>query len=277
MRPASRALALVGPALALVGVFFGALAAVLAWSVSGPRGVGWSIVPYAAFVADPYHLAYLGRSLWIATYATAVCLALGYPVAYAMSRGSRRFAVVATLTLAIQFFSIYVIKMYGWMLILGKNGVVNRLLLASGLVERPLSLMYNELGVAIGLVASSLPLMVFPINTTLQAVSLRIEEAATGLGGNRWQVFRHVTLPLSTPGVVAGVILTFVFNFTAYLTPALLGGGFFKMIGNLIFDEATLFNYPFAAAAAVITLGVSLVAIFGVNAASQRLFREARR
>lgn len=119
--------------------------------------------------------------------------------------------------------------------------------------------------------------MVFPINTTLQAVSTRLEEAATGLGGNRGQVFLRITLPLSAPGIVAGVILTFVFNFTAYLTPALLGGGFFKMIGNLIFEEAGLFNYPFAAAAAVITLGVSLLAIFGVNAVTQRVLGESRR
>lgn len=267
---------LLGPAVAIVGFFLVTMAMVLSESFRDAEG-GWSLALYIKFLGDPYYLAYLGRSAWIATYATAIALVLGWAVAYSMARGSGRFAVIATLTLAIQFFSVYVIKMYGWMIVLGRNGVVNRSLVALGLVDQPLRLMYNELGVAIGLVASSLPLMVFPINAALQGVSTRLEEAATGLGATRAQVFLRVTLPLSAPGVVAGIILTFVFNFTAYLTPALLGGGFFKMIGNLIYDESLGYsNVPFAAAAALVTLAVSFAVITGANLFTQRMLRGRR-
>ncbi|MBK8324838.1 MAG: ABC transporter permease [Betaproteobacteria bacterium] len=189
-----------------------------------------------------------------------------------MSRGTPRFATVATLALAIQFFSIYVVKMYGLMLVLGNNGIVNRLLLASGVIDTPAKLMYNELGVAIGLVASALPLMVFPVNAVLQNVSRRYDEAALGLGAGPWRVLLSITLPLSAPGIVGGLVLVFVFCFTAYLTPALLGGGSFRMIGNVIYEEAVgRFNYPVAATAAAITLVVSIVVIVVVNSLGSRL------
>lgn len=192
----------------------------------------------------------LFQSIWIAFYVTVICLLLGYPIAIAMSRSSRTVASLITLALAIQFFSIYVVKMYGWMLILGNNGVINRMLLGSGIVSSPVKLMYNELGVAIGLTAAALPLMVFPINAVLQTISLRYEEAALGLGAGRLRALLSITLPLSVPGILSGVILTFVFCFAAYLTPGLLGGGFFKMIGNVIYEQAVArFNYSFAAAA----------------------------
>jgi putative spermidine/putrescine transport system permease protein len=134
--------------------------------------------------------------------------------------------------------------------------------------------MYNELGVAIGLIASALPLMVFPINAVLQNASTRYEEAALGLGAGRWRTLVSITLPLSAPGIIGGVVLTFVFCFTAYLTPALLGGGFFKMIGNHIYDQAvSRFNYPLAGAAAVVTLVVSLAVIVIINSFGPRMLR----
>ena len=271
MHRRSRLVLLLGPSLFLIGVFFAALMGVLASSVFAPDGT-LTLQAYATVFGDEYYLRTLWRSLWIACYATAISFMLGYPIAYMMSRGSRRFATIATLALAIQFFSIYVIKMYGWMLVLGNNGIINRALLATGLADAPVKLMYNEFGVAVGLIASALPLMVFPINAVLQNVSRRYEEAALGLGASRWRVLLAVTLPLSAPGILSGIVLTFVFCFTAYLTPALLGGGFYKMIGNVIYDQAVgRFNYSLAAAAAAATLAISLVVIVSINSFGQRL------
>lgn len=263
---------MLAPALALIAAFFAALSTVLALSISGPDGA-ISLKAYGDFLGDSHYRAFLWRSIWIASYVSVIAVILGYPIAYVMSRGSRRFAAVATLVLAVQFFSIYVVKMYGWMLVLGNNGVVNRSLRSLGLIDAPLKLMYNEFGVAVGLFASALPLMVFPINAVLQNVNRKCEEAALGLGATRLGVLLHVTLPLSAPGIISGLVLTFVFCFTAYLTPALLGGGFYKMIGNLIYEQAVgRFNYSLAGAAAAITLLVSLAVIFGINAIGQRLF-----
>jgi len=240
------------PALGLIAGFLTALTSVLVLSVVDSSGA-LSLESYRLFLGDDRYMGILLRSVWIAAYVTVICLVLGYPIAIAMSRASRTTASLITLALAIQFFSIYVVKMYGWMLILGNNGVVNRVLVASGLVNAPVKLMYNELGVAIGLTAAALPLMVFPINAVLQTISLRYEEAALAvlqtislryeeaalsLGAGRLRALLLITMPLSLPGILSGVILTFVFCFAAYLTPGLLGGGFFKMIGNVIYEQA---------------------------------------
>jgi putative spermidine/putrescine transport system permease protein len=267
---------LLAPAAAIVAVFAIALTNILLLSLVGKSGE-YSLGYYVQFFADDRYRSTLWRSLAIAAYVSLLCAVLGYPIALLMARGGRRLATTATLLLATQFFSIYVVKMYGWMLILGNNGIINRLLLKAGVISNPLPLMYNELGVAIGLFAAALPLMVFPINAVLQNISQRYEEAALGLGANRLEVLLSVTLPLSAPGIVSGIILTFVFCFTAYLTPALLGGGFFKMIGNVIYDQAIgRFNYGLAGGAAVVTLVVSLAVIIGVNKIGQSLLGPGR-
>lgn len=270
-RSAYRALLLVAPALILLLYFFVALTTVLSFSMTDAAG-HLTFSNFSDFLTNARFRTFLFRSAWIALYTTAITLILGFPVAYVMSRGSQRLASIVTLVLAIQFFSIYVVKMYGWMLVLGNNGIINRWMMAIGLTDAPVKLMYNEMGVAIGLFASSLPLMVFPISSVLQNVSTQYEEAAKGLGASSWSAFWRVTVPLSMPGLVGGAVLTFVFCFTAYLTPALLGGGTFRMIGNLIYDQATVgFNYRVAGVAAVVTLMVSLFVVFGINSLGARL------
>jgi putative spermidine/putrescine transport system permease protein len=265
MKKAASALLLAGPAMLVMVFFFATLATVLSLSVVD-KANHFSLENITAFATDSQYRNYLFRSIWIAGYTTAVVLVAGYPIAYVMSRGSRHFSSAVTLILAIQFFAIYVVKMYGWMLVLGNNGVINRSLKALGLIDAPIKLMYNELGVAIGLFASALPLMVFPISSVLQNVSSRFEEAGRGLGASPLRTFWHITLPLSTPGVVSGAVLTFVFCFTAYLAPSLLGGGTFKMIGNLIYDQAVVgFNYRLSGGAAVVTLAVSLLVVFTIS------------
>lgn len=276
-RSTYRALLLVVPSLLLLLYFFSALGTVLSFSVTDVAG-RFTFNNFSEFAADPRYRTFLLRSVWIAIYTTSITLVLGFPVAYVMSRGSRQLASIVTLILAIQFFSIYVVKMYGWMLVLGNNGVINRALLSLGIVDSPVRLMYNELGVAIGLFASALPLMVFPINSVLQNISSQYEEAAKGLGANSWSSFWRITVPLSMPGIVGGAVLTFVFCFTAYLAPSLLGGGTFKMIGNLIYDQATVgFNFRLAGVAAVVTLLVSLSVVFSINSLGERLQKGERK
>lgn len=270
-RSALKGLLLTAPSLILLVYFFAALANILSLSVTDGSG-HLSVQNFTAFAADARFRNYLTRSALIALYVTFFALLAGYPIAYVMSRGRARIASVVTLALAIQFFSIYVVKMYGWMLVLGNNGIINRSLQATGLTDGPIRLMYNELGVAIGLFASSLPLMVFPINSVMQNINTQYEEAARGLGANAFSAFWRILLPLSAPGVTSGAVLTFVFCFTAYLAPSLLGGGTFKMIGNLIYDQATVgFNYRLAGVAAVVTLVVSLCVVFGINGLGSRL------
>lgn len=256
---------LLAPASAVIAVLLAAVAAVLMMSVTDTGG-RLTLAAYQRILTDDFYVSIIMRSIGIAVYSTLVCVVLGFPMALVMARGPRGVATWVTLALAVQFFSIYVVKMYGWMLILGNNGIVNRLLMSTGLTSSPVRLMYNEFGVAVGLVGAALPLTVFPIHAVLRSINPRYEEAALGLGAGRLRTLAVVTIPLCIPGILSGMILTFVFCFTAYLTPALLGGGYFKMIGNLIYEQATgRFNYPTAAALATIALLISLAVIVGVN------------
>lgn len=253
------------PAILVIAVFLVALVGVLAAGFQDRAG-GFTLQAFVDFFGDARARGALTGSFLIAVSSTAICFALGFPIALIIARGPRLLSRFAMLALAIQFFSIYVVKMYGWMLVLGNNGIVNRSLQAAGITNSPIRLMYNELGVAIGLVGAALPLMVFPINAVLQSVDPRLEEAAFGLGANRGRTLALITLPLCLPGIASGTVLAFVFCFTAYLTPALLGGGFFKMIGNVIYDQAVgRFNYGAASAAATITLIVSITVILLIS------------
>lgn len=267
--------ALLLPAALVIAGFFYALSHVLQFSVRpnlgpGQIGAGFTLDNYATFLGSRFHLEFLLRSLWIATYCTAITLVLGYVIAYAMYRSSPRVRLIAGTILIIQFFTAYVIRTYAVMLVIGKAGILNQTLLASGLVDAPLRLLFTQTGVAIGMVMVSLPFMVFPIFNSLQSVPTNLEIAAMSLGATRLRIFWEVIFPLTIPGVAAGVILVFLFELTSYIVPGVLGGGYVDMMANLIYAKAMQsFDYPFAAAAAMIMLGVSLGALYAL----QKIFR----
>jgi putative spermidine/putrescine transport system permease protein len=180
-----------------------------------------------------------------------------------------------TLVLVVQFFTSYIIRAYALMLVLGNNGLINRMLLKTGLIDRPLPLMHNETGVAIGLVMVSLPFMVFPVYSVLKGIDRRLEEVAESLGAGEWQVFWNVTLPLSLPGMAAGVVLVFLFQLTAFIVPGLLGGGYYDMVANFIYDQALgVLNIPFAAAVAMVMLAITLILVIGLNKLFQRSLKD---
>lgn len=267
--------ALLLPATLVIAGFFYALSHVLQFSVRpnlapGQIGAGFTLDNYAAFLGSSFHLEFLLRSLWIATYCTAITLVLGYVIAYAMYRSSPRARLIAGTILIIQFFTAYVIRTYAVMLVIGKTGILNQTLLAAGFVDAPLRLLFTQTGVAIGMVMVSLPFMVFPIFNSLQSVPANLEIAAMSLGATRLRIFWEVIFPLTIPGVAAGVILVFLFELTSYIVPGVLGGGYVDMMANLIYAKAMQsFDYPFAAAAAMIMLGVSLAALYAL----QKIFR----
>lgn len=257
------------PAAAGLALFLAGLATMAAISL---REAETPLAHYRRFLGDPFYLGYLWRSFRVALYCTPLTLLLGYPVAYVMARASRAVRLLMTLLLVVQFFSSYVIRGYALMAVLGNNGLINRTLLALGLVERPVRLMYNELGVAIGLVVVAFPFMVFPVYSVLKNIRPSLGEAAAGLGGRPWQVFWTVTVPLSLPGVAAGVLLVFLFDLTSFVIPGLLGAGYFDMIANLIFDQAlSVLNPGFASAAAMVLLGVTLLVVYGLQRGFARL------
>ena len=237
------------------------------------EGIGLN--QYLRFFSDAHYLTYFWRSFKVSCYGTLLTLFLGYPVAYLMARSGGRVRLMLTLVLVVQFFTSYIIRAYALMLVLGNNGLINRMLMKIGLIDRPLPLMHNETGVAIGLIMVSLPFMIFPIYSVLKGIDRRLEEAAESLGAGEWQVFWNVTLPLSLPGMAAGIILVLLFQLTAFIVPGLLGGGYYDMVANFIYDQALgVLNIPFAAAVAMVMLAITLILVIGLNKLFQRSLKD---
>jgi putative spermidine/putrescine transport system permease protein len=267
------------PALFLVGLFFVGLwwLFLISFRVVSPSGEiqsGFTLGQYVRFFGDRFYLKYLWPSFHAAAFSTLAALMLGYPTAYILVRsraGMRRFLMVAFL---VQFFSSYVMRMYAVMLVLGNNGIINRFLSWSSLAGSPVKLMYNEFGVGVGLTLGAMPFMVFTIASVLQNIDRTLETAAQSLGATELRTFLEVTLPLSLPGIAAGIVIVFLYNMSAFVTPALLGAGHFDMISNFIYEQALeLMNFPFAGAGAFSMLILTLILVFFLNQMFDRMIK----
>ena len=217
-----------------------------------PYGAGWTIANYGKFLSDPFYLFQIANTLWIGVVTTLVCLVAGFPVAWQLARGSNRWRglyygiVLAPLLIGI------VIRSYGWTILLGNNGVINRALIGAGLVDGPLPLMYNGLGIIIALTHVLLPFMILPISSALQGVDPSLVAAARSLGASRAITFRRIVLPLALPGNQAGSMLVFVLAISAYVTPALIGGLRVKTMAVTVVDALIdTFQWPFGSALAL--------------------------
>ncbi len=221
---------------------------------------------------DLYWRAYLG-SLGNAALATAFCLLIGYPMAYAIARAGGVQRQLLLFLVVLPFWTSFLIRVYAWIAILKPNGLLNQLLLAVGLVSAPLPLLNNAFSVELGLVYSYLPFMILPIYGSLSALDRSLLEAAADLGAPPTRAFFRVTLPLSLPGVAAGSLLVFIPAVGEFVIPDLLGGPNTLMIGKVLWDE--FFNnsdWPMAAAVAVALVILLAIPIL----AAQRLLDRAR-
>jgi putrescine transport system permease protein len=207
---------------------------------------------------DLYLRAYLG-SLFYAAWATALCLVLGYPVAHAIARAPTAWRQPLLFLVVLPFWTSFLIRVYAWIAILEPNGLLNRLLLAAGLISAPLPLLDNGFSVELGLVYSYLPFMVLPIYGSLSALDESLIEAAADLGARPWRAFLGVTLPLSLPGIAAGCLLVLVPAIGEFVIPDLLGGPNTLMIGKVLWDEF-FENHDWPVAAAVTVALVAALA-----------------
>lgn len=275
-RPGVPAWLLLAPILAFLAVLAAATLTVLRMSVGTP-GDEWrtfTLQNYAD-LADPYFMHSLWLTLRLAFQSMVCAVLLAIPVALAMARAESRLA--RRLMLAGVLLPLLVnllLQGYGWLVMLGPAGLLNRSLLTAGVIERPLQLLYREHGVLLGLIQTAFPLAVLPLSSALRAVSRAYDDAAATLGATRWQTLRHVTLPLAMPGLVSGALLVFAYNASAFAVPLLLGGRRVPMLAVLVHDQvAPLLNWPAASASGVVLMGATLV----VMAVSQRLVRALQR
>jgi spermidine/putrescine transport system permease protein len=218
----------------------------------------WSIESYQRF-ADPIYLGILWRSFWIAGASTLISLLLGFPLALFISRAGKRKNLYLSLVI-LPFWTSFLVRTYAWMFLLRDTGLVNSTLQKLGIIHDPLPLLYNDGAVILGLVYGYLPFMVLPLFGTLERLDRNLLEAAADLGARPWATLLRVVLPLSAPGIRAGVILVFIPCLGAYLTPDLLGGGKSVMIGNLIQNQfTTARDWPFGSAISLALMAVVML------------------
>ena len=217
--------------------------------------------------ARSFHGIYLQifwRSIWMAVVTTGLCLLVSYPVAYyiAVVAPERRRNLLLGLVV-IPFWTSFLIRTYAWMFILRTEGLANKLFMASGLTSKPLELLYNDFSVLLGLVYGELPFMILPLYASLEKLDLSLLEASADLGAPRQSTFWRVTVPMTMPGIVAGIILVFVPSLGQFIVSDLLGGAKTILAGNLIQNQfAVARNKPFGAAIAFELTAAVLLLLF---------------
>ncbi len=254
------------PALLLLFVFFlFPVVRMLGFSVEG-GSFEW----YAKALGEGLYLRVFLNTFEIAFWVTVICLVLGYPLGFLLATTTPGWATVGFIFVLLPLWTSVLVRTYAWMVLLGRNGVFNRLMLDTGLIADPIPMLNNLPAVLIGMVHVLLPYMVLPIYGAVRRVDPALVAAAQGLGASDARVFRRVWLPLTLPGVFAGAVIVFVLSLGFYITPALLGGGRVIMLAVMIEQQVhQTLDWPFAAALSA----VLLVATLAIYAAAQRFTR----
>ena len=202
-------------------------------------------------LADGTFMTVLMRTLRLGLICTAICVFFGYPLAYFLARAERRVAMFGLLLLVTPLMVSAVIRTFGWLVILGRRGLINSAFDAVGLDRLPL--LYNETAVVVGLANVFIPFMVLPLMASIERINPALEEAARNLGASWFDTFRLVILPLSRPGLISGCLLVYSAAISAFVIPVLMGGARVRVVGRLIYDQL-LISYQWSSASAIATL-----------------------
>ena len=252
-----------GPAVILYTVLLVIpMSVLIATSFTEIDGNGPSLANYSKFFGDGFYLGVLGRTLRLAVVTVAISAVLGYVVAYQLVKLSAHARAILTLIVAAPLLISVIARTFGWIVVLGPNGLINRLLGFAGLTADPLPLLFTEPTIVVGLVHVLLPYMILSIAASLERIDPALLRAARSLGASPAVAFLRVTLPLSSPGLVAGCLIVFALASASFVTPAILGGSQLKVTSALVYQQSlVLLNWPFSAAIAVIMLSVTSVFI----------------
>lgn len=205
---------------------------------------------FVDFFRDPFYRNILWVTLRVSLVSTAISLVLGYPTAFYMARTKSRMKQVMMIVILFPFLVSAVVRSYGWMVILGTNGLLNQLLQSLGLISAPLKILNTEAAVIIGMIHLLVPYMVLSLVGVLQSIDPNVEYAAYSLGASPLQTFSKVVFPLSLPGIISGCVLVFTMSMTSYVTPKLLGGSKFRMMATMVVQEINV-NFDWGAASAI--------------------------
>jgi putative spermidine/putrescine transport system permease protein len=259
------------PAVVVVLLFF-VLPVALIVPQSAYRDGHFTWAVYWSVLTDSYYALVLWRSMWLSFVSTVICILLAYPIAYYATRlAGRKYKRYIYMIVLAPLFTTAVIRVLAWTIILGNQGLVNTLAQALGLTDAPIRMLYTETAIMTGLVYTMVPFAVLTIGSVLENLDGTLEESARDLGATPFEAFLRVTLPLSVPGVSAGAILVFALCLSAYVTPALLGGGRIKVMASLIFEQfMRTSNWPLGSAIACLLLIVTGVVIYAYGRALER-------
>jgi len=215
----------------------------------------WGLQNFQALIDQPLYLRALGNTVVVSGTVTLFCLLLGYPLAYTIANAGQRLRRLLVFAVLVPFWTSLLVRTFAWMVLLQQKGLINQTLLQLGLIDRPLTLIYNRIGVIVGMVHILLPFMILPLYSVLTRIDPSFSSAAASLGAPPVRNFLRVYLPLSLPGVLTGTVLVFVIGLGYYITPALLGGPGDTMIAQLIEAQVAEFGrWGLAGALAVILL-----------------------
>lgn len=260
-----------------LGLFFVAFVLapmlLLAWvSLHDDAGMTQAgIGQYAKFLTDRFNLAVLGNTLWLGLEVTVLTILIGFPLAYLYTQAPGRWQGPLMLLIILPLLTSSVVRTFAWVVILGRQGIVNTALLDLGLIAEPIKLLYTPGAVAIALAQIELPLMVLPLITALMNLDANLRQASLALGAGHWRTFWQVTLPLSMPGLLAGSLLVFASSVSAFVTQTLVGGGQQMFMPFYMYQQAIQANnYPFAAAIAMLLLVCVLAVVVAINALGRR-------
>jgi putative spermidine/putrescine transport system permease protein len=251
------AAALLAPGLVVMGAFFLVpIAALLALSFTANGGAA---VNYGRFLSQPVYLQVLQRTLLMGAATAAICVVLGYPVAYRLANASPRGRALLLAFILVPFWTNLLVRAYGWLVLLNPKGILNRYLVDWGLVSEPLSLVHNSTGALIGMVQIMLPYLILPLAATMMRVNPELLRAARSLGARPLAMFFKVYLPLTLPGVMAGLMLVFTVSLGSFVIPAILGGTRDIFLAQLIeFNINQSLNWGFAGALSLMLVATTL-------------------
>lgn len=228
-------------------------------------GIDWNIMTAENIrrAADPLYLTIFFDSAQIAGLATIFALLIGYPAAYAISKAPAERQTTLLFLAILPFWTNYLIRTYAWIVLLNPAGLINNLLVGVGLISAPLPILYNEFAVILGLVYNYTPFVILAVYSALQKLDPSYAEASRDLGASALTTFWRVTLPLTASGVAAGAVFVFVLSIGNFVTPDLLGGGKFQMVGNLIYDQfLSARDWPFGATLSALLIAIMMILLF---------------
>ncbi|HEX9013645.1 MAG TPA: ABC transporter permease [Anaerolineaceae bacterium] len=284
-RPARRAAAWPALALLLPGLLLFFLlfvlpqAGLLGWSFQ-PAGAPGPSSPtldnYARFLGDAHYLGILLQTLVMGIEVTLITLVLGYPLAYWLARTSTRWKTLLLLMTVFPLLTSAVVRSFGWMVLLYRTGLVSNVLRATGISRGPVELMYTQPGVVVAMAEVLLPFMVLTLFGVVQSIDRDLEHAAMNLGDGPAGAVLHITLPLSTGGILAGSLLVFSLAISSFVTPSLVGGPRVQVMATTIYDQTiALLNWQFASAVAAILLVVVLGLALSYSRALENTMRSS--